>query len=122
MSDSVGGHGAAPAFAALNPNGPGGGIAALFVGFSEAVDYLRDGQAIARRFTEDGLFHGNKELRGRAAIEAYYRERFASEDPRRTTRHTWTNLRGKLVDEATVDIQVILANYAFDPAVSETEI
>jgi hypothetical protein len=103
--------------------GPGAdvqGISRLLIRFSEAVDSRRPAD-IAALFSADGLFKpGDKAIVGPAAIESFYRERLA--DPRRTTRHLWSNL---LVGPAGADgarIQVVLTNYAFEPAVSETDV
>ena len=96
------------------------GVSLLLLGFSEAVDTRRP-QEIAEQFTAGGLFKpGDTAIHGPAAIEAFYKDRLR--DPRRTTRHLWSNLRVTPSADALADIRVVLTNYAFDPAVSETEV
>lgn len=119
MSDPTGADRGALALASVAPRGQEGGIAALLLRFSDAANNRRP-EAIAKQFTADGLFAvGPTEVRGRAAIEAFYRERQA--DPRRVTRHVWNNLRGHALDDGSIQVEVVLTNYAFEPAVSETQ-
>jgi hypothetical protein len=95
------------------------GIALLLLSFGEAVDSRRP-QEIAGQFTADGLFKpAGVAIHGPAAIEAFYSERLR--DPRRTTRHLWSNLHVASSADDHAEIRVVLSNYAFDPAVSETE-
>jgi hypothetical protein len=97
-----------------------GGIARLLIRFSDAVDNRRPAE-IAALFSADGVFKpGDKAMIGPAAVEAFYRERLA--DPRRTTRHLWSNLTLTPDGEDAVQIRVFLTNYAFEPTVSETEV
>jgi hypothetical protein len=96
------------------------GIARLLIRFAEAVDNRRPAD-IAALFAADGLFKpGDKAMIGPAVIEAFYRERLA--DPRRTTRHLWSNLLVGPAEAGGVRIQVVLTNYAFEPAVSEIDV
>ena len=109
-----------PIAGSTDPGFETNGVNLLLLNFSEAVDCRRP-QEIAEQFTADGLFKpGDTAIHGPAAVEAFYRDRLR--DPRRTTRHLWSNLRvAPLADDA-ADIRVVLSNYAFDPAVSETEV
>ena len=96
------------------------GVARLLIRFSEAVDGRRPAE-IAAQFAPDGLFKpGETAIVGPAAIEAFYRQRQA--DPRRTTRHLWSNLVLTPDGEGALRIRVVLTNYAFEPAVSESEV
>jgi hypothetical protein len=96
------------------------GISLLLLRFGEAVDARRP-QEIAEQFTADGLFKpAGAAIHGPAAVEAFYSDRLR--DPRRTTRHLWSNLRVAPSSDGQTEIQVVLSNYAFDPAVSETEV
>jgi hypothetical protein len=96
------------------------GVVRLLIRFGAAVDGRRPPD-IAAQFTADGLFKpGDKPIVGPAAIEAFYRERLA--DPRRTTRHLWSNLLLSPDGEDAVRIVVVLTNYALEPAVSENEV
>jgi hypothetical protein len=109
-----------PIVGSTDPGFDTNGITLLLLGFSEAVDTRRP-QEIAEQFTADGLFKpGDTAIHGPAAIEAFYRDRLR--DPRRTTRHLWANLRVTPSADDLADIRVVLTNYAFDPAVSETEV
>ncbi|MDB5475116.1 MAG: ring hydroxylating beta subunit [Phenylobacterium sp.] len=96
------------------------GVARLLIRFSDAVDGRRPAD-IAAQFTPDGVFKpGDKAMAGPAAIEAFYRERLA--DPSRTTRHLWSNLALTADGEHAVRLRVVLTNYAFEPAVSDSEV
>jgi hypothetical protein len=104
-------------------DGPGldaQGVARLLIRFAGAVDARRPVE-IAAQFVAEGVFKpGETSIVGPAAIEAFYRVRQA--DPRRTTRHLWSNLLVSADDGGALRIRVVLANYAFEPAVSETEV
>lgn len=94
------------------------GVSGLLIRFSEAVDG-RHPALIAEQFTEEGLFQpGTPLMRGPAAIEAFYRSRQA--DPRRTTRHLWSNLRVEAQGADEAGFRAILSVYAFEPQISET--
>ncbi len=109
-----------PIAGSTDPGFDTNGIALLLLSFSEAVDSRRP-QEIAEQFTADGFFKpGDTAIHGPAAVEAFYRDRLR--DPRRTTRHLWSNLRVTPSAEDLADLRVVLSNYAFDPAVSETEV
>ncbi|THD70984.1 nuclear transport factor 2 family protein [Phenylobacterium sp.] len=96
------------------------GVSLLLLRFSDAVDSRRP-QEIAEQFTADSLFRpGASAIHGRAAVEAFYADRLR--DPRRTTRHLWSNLHVAPSADDRADIRVVLSNYAFDPAVSETDV
>jgi hypothetical protein len=93
------------------------GIAALLIRFSDAVDQRRPAD-IAELFCLDGLFRpGEKSIRGRSAIQAFYTERLS--DERRRTRHLWSNLFVRPIGPKQMRLEVVLTNYAFEPAVSE---
>jgi hypothetical protein len=95
-----------------------GGPELILPRFARAVDQRRP-EAIAALFTADGLFRpGVPEMRGRAAILSFYQERLSN--PRRITRHLWSNVECHLSGEGEARIEAILTNYAFEPAVSET--
>lgn len=113
-----------PDAASLVATAPAGldvnGVARLLIRFSEAVDGRRPAD-IAALFVADGVFKpGDKAIAGPAAIEAFYRERL--KDPRRTTRHLWSNLTVAPSAEGGVQVRAVLTNYAFEPAVSESEV
>ncbi len=109
-----------PIAGSTDPGFDTNGIALLLLSFSEAVDSRRP-QEIAEQFTADGLFKpGDTAILGPAAVEAFYKDRLR--DPRRTTRHLWSNLHVTPSADDQADIRVVLSNYAFDPAVSETEV
>ena len=113
-----------PDAASLVAAGPAGldvsGVARLLIRFSEAVDGRRPAD-IAALFVAEGLFKpGDKAITGPAAIEAFYGERLR--DPRRTTRHLWSNLTVARDGQEAVRIRVVLTNYALEPAVSESEV
>jgi hypothetical protein len=96
------------------------GVARLLIRFSEAVDGRHPAE-VAAQFAPDGVFKpGESAIVGPAAIEAFYRQRLA--DPRRTTRHLWSNLMLTSDGEGRLRIRVVLTNYAFEPAVSESEV
>jgi hypothetical protein len=87
--------------------------------FSQAVDRRRPA-IVADLFTQEALFRpGRTELRGREAIEAFYRGRLS--DPRRTTRHLWSNVEIRQVGTA-AQVRAVLTNYAFEPDISETDL
>jgi nuclear transport factor 2 (NTF2) superfamily protein len=91
------------------------GIAALLIRFSDAVDHRRPAD-VAEQFSLDGLFRpGEQDIRGRSAIQAFYTARLS--DERRRTRHLWSNLFVRPIDPKQVRIEVVLTNYAFEPAV-----
>jgi hypothetical protein len=95
-------------------------IALLLVRFSNAVD-RKQAQEVAEQFAPDGMFKpADTPVQGRAAIEAFYRARF--QDPRRTTRHLWANLLVSPQADGTAHADVVLTNYAFEPAISEDEL
>jgi SnoaL-like domain len=96
------------------------GIAALLIRFSDAVDQRRPA-AVAEQFTVEGLFRpGDPTLHGRSAIQAFYTARFS--DERRRTRHLWSNLFVRPTDARQAQVDVVLTNYAFEPAVSESTV
>lgn len=109
-----------PIVGSSDPGFDANGVSLLLLRFSEAVDSRRP-QEIAEQFTAEGLFKpGDKAMQGPAAIETFYRDRLR--DPRRTTRHLWSNLSVTPSAGDRAEIRVVLSNYAFDPAVSETEV
>jgi len=61
---------------------------------------------------------GERSIRGRSAIEAFYVTR--QTDERRRTRHLWSNLFVRPAGPRQAHADVVLTNYAFEPAVSET--
>ena len=92
------------------------GIAALLIRFSDAVDQRRPAD-VAELFSLEGVFQpGEKSIRGRSAILAFYAARFS--DERRRTRHLWSNLFVRPIDPKQARIEVVLTNYAFEPTVS----
>jgi SnoaL-like domain len=95
-----------------------GGIASLLIRFSNAVDQRRPTD-VADLFSVEGLFRpGDRSIRGRSAIEAFYIARMS--DQRRRTRHLWSNLLVRQTAPLQAQVDVVLTNYAFEPAVSET--
>jgi hypothetical protein len=99
--------------------GPAADAGEVLLRFSDAVDRRRPAR-VADLFTQEALFRpGRTELRGRHAIEAFYRTRLS--DPRRTTRHLWSNVEIRSV-RAAAQVRAVLTNYAFEPEVSETEL
>ncbi|HXA40546.1 MAG TPA: nuclear transport factor 2 family protein [Phenylobacterium sp.] len=109
-----------PIAGSADPGFDPNGIALLLLRFSEAVDSRRP-QEIAEQFTAGGVFKpAAAALQGPAAVEAFYADRLR--DPRRTTRHLWSNLYVAPAADGRAEIRVALSNYAFDPAVSETEV
>ena len=96
------------------------GAVRLLFRFSDAVDERRPSH-VSQAFTDSGLFRiGKVEMRGRAAIEAFYVSRLS--DKRRRTRHIWSNIESRIVDAAEVRIRAVLTNYAFEPEVSESHL
>jgi hypothetical protein len=92
------------------------GIAALLIRFSDAVDQRRPAD-VAELFSLDGLFRpGEKSIRGRSDIQAFYTARLS--DERRRTRHLWSNLFVRPIGPKQMQLEVVLTNYAFEPAVS----
>ena len=88
----------------------------LIYGFSRAVDH-RQPEAVAECFTHDGLFRpGDNEFRGRDAIGAFYQQRLA--DPRRVTRHLWSNIEVQHLSDTEAQLTAVLATYAIEPSVS----
>jgi hypothetical protein len=109
-----------PIAGSADPDFDTNGVSLLLLRFSDAVDCRRP-QEIAEQFTADGLFKpGATAIHGAGAVEAFYADRLR--DPRRTTRHLWSNLHVAPSAHDRADIRVVLSNYAFDPAVSETEV
>ncbi len=109
-----------PVAGSTDPGFDTNGVSLLLLAFGEAVDTRRPPE-IAEQFTDEGLFKpGETPIRGPAAIEAFYLERLR--DPRRTTRHLWSNLHVTPTADGQAAIRVVLSNYAFDPAISETEV
>lgn len=103
--------------AASEPGADVAGIAALLIRFSDAVDQRRLAD-VAELFSIDGLFRpGERSIRGRAAIQAFYTARLS--DERRRTRHLWSNLFVRPSGPKQARLEVVLTNYAFEPAVSE---
>lgn len=95
------------------------GVNRLLIAFGEAVDRRRPAD-IAQLFTETGLFRpGETELRGRVAIHAFYDDRLT--DERRVTHHVWNNVQVRRLGAGHARVSALLANYAFEPAVSETD-
>ena len=96
------------------------GVVKLLLRFSEAVD-TRDAAQVGALFTQDGLFQPSETaIQGAPAIEDFYRKRFS--DPARRTRHLWSNLMITAQDHDAAGLRAILSNYAFEPAVSTTEV
>jgi len=92
----------------------------LLYRFSEAVDQRRPDDA-ARCFTADGIFRRDaSRIIGEAAILDLYRQRMS--DPRRKTRHVWSNLVEVERTGQTAVVTAILTNYALEPQVSEDEL
>jgi hypothetical protein len=103
--------------AASEPGSDVNGIASLLIRFSDAVDQRRPAD-VAALFSIDGLFRpGETSIRGRPAIQAFYTARLA--DERRRTRHLWSNLFVRPIGPQQAQLEVVLTNYAFEPAVSE---
>jgi hypothetical protein len=99
--------------AGLSPSDP----AHLLLRFSEAVDQRRP-DAVADCFTSDALFRpGAREIVGARDIGLFYHERLA--DPRRRTRHSWSNIAVDEIGPETAKVTALLTNYAFEPAVAE---
>jgi len=90
---------------------------------SASLFYTRDwyDPDIAALFTDDGVFGpAEQRCQGKTQIETFYRARLAN--PRRTTRHVWSNVQTRAVGENEVIITALLTNYAFEPDVSETDL
>ena len=88
--------------------------------FSEAID-KRMAAAAARLFASDGVFRRAEEVvRGRTNIESLYLSRMA--DPRRTTRHQWSNVRCQPLGQLEARVEALLTTYAFEPQISETHL
>jgi len=103
--------------AASEPGSDVAGIAALLIRFSDAVDQRRPGD-VAELFSIDALFRpGETSIRDRSAIQAFYAARLS--DERRRTRHLWSNLFVRPIGPKQAELEVVLTNYAFEPAVSE---
>src|SRR4030088_2809080 len=93
------------------------GVAALLIRFSDAVDQRRPA-GIAELFSLDGLFRpGEPSISGRSGIPAVCSARLS--DERRRTRHLWSNLFVRTAGPRQARLEVVLTNYAFEPAVSE---
>ncbi len=92
----------------------------LLYRFSDAVDHRRP-EATAACFTTDAIFQrdSNRTV-GSADILALYRERMA--DPRRKTTHIWSNATQVERNDDAAAVTAILTNYAFEPAVSESDL
>jgi uncharacterized protein (TIGR02246 family) len=98
----------------------GASVPLILVRFSDAVD-SRAPADVARLFAVDGVFcPGEKQIVGRSAIESFYRSRCS--DPRRRTRHLWSNVEYRLIDAAQARLQAVLTNYAFEPEKSSTHL
>jgi hypothetical protein len=88
--------------------------------FSEAIDKRMAGAA-ARFFASDGVFRRAEEVVcGRANIESLYVSRMA--DPRRVTRHLWSNVRCQPTGDLEICVEAVLTTYAFEPQISETHL
>jgi hypothetical protein len=95
------------------------GVNRLLIAFGEAVDRRRPAD-VAQLFTDTGLFRpGETELRGRVAIETFYADRLT--DERRVTHHVWNNVQIHRLSAGEARVSALLANYAFEPAVTETD-
>jgi len=93
---------------------------AILLRFSDAVDGRLPAQ-VARLFAADGIFcPGDKQIFGRTSIEAFYTSRLS--DPRRSTRHLWSNVQHRLTSDVEAQIEATLTVYAFEPQVSETHL
>jgi hypothetical protein len=105
--------------ASSQPGLAGSGVARLLMKFSDAVDGQRVAE-IGPLFTDEGLFRpGGDAIQGPEAIGAFYAKRLT--DPRRRTRHIWSNLQVERLGEGRARVKVVLTNYAFEPAVSEDQ-
>ncbi|WP_248963599.1 SgcJ/EcaC family oxidoreductase [Sphaerisporangium perillae] len=95
------------------------GIATLLTRFGAAIDGRRS-EDVAGLFTADCAFipPSGDVIRGREAIETYYRARFA--DARRRTCHQWANLQVFPDGESRAGAEAVMTTYAFEPAVSES--
>jgi hypothetical protein len=92
----------------------------LLLRFSEAVDRRRPDD-VAACFTADALFRpGARAIKGAQEIGLFYRERLA--DPRRRTRHSWSNIAVDELGPETARVTALLTNYAFEPAVAEDKL
>ena len=103
-------------FAVPDPEDSRPGLETLLFGFSRALD-RRQPLAAAEHFTDQGLFRpGDTEIRGRDAIGAFYQDR--QSDPRRATRHQWTNIQVQPVSRTQARLTALLTTYALEPKVS----
>ncbi|MER5790247.1 nuclear transport factor 2 family protein [Streptomyces sp. NPDC001980] len=95
------------------------GVATLLTRFGAAIDAGR-ADGVAELFTADCAFvpPTGEVLRNPAAVEAFYRARFA--DTRRRTCHQWANLQVFPDGERGAGAEAVMTTYAFEPAVSET--
>jgi hypothetical protein len=88
--------------------------------FSDAID-SRMPSAAARLFARDGVFRRAGEvICGRANIESFYWSRMA--DPKRVTRHLWSNVRCQPSDHWDASLHAVLTTYAFEPQISQTHL
>lgn len=95
------------------------GVGILLTRFGDAIDGRRP-EDVAGMFTADCSFvpPTGEVVRGREAVETFYRARFA--DARRRTCHQWANLQVLPDGETLADVQAVMTTYAFEPAVSES--
>jgi SnoaL-like domain len=92
----------------------------LLYRFSDAVDHQRP-EATAGCFTADAIFQRDTSRTvGSVDILALYRERMA--DPRRKTTHIWSNAAEIERNDDMAVVTAVLTNYAFEPAVSESDL
>ena len=97
-----------------------GPISLLLAKFGSALDRQKIDSAVSL-FAGDAIFQpAGSPIRGRAELEAFFAKRHG--DARRRTCHTWSNLVVRPLMEGRAQYEVILTNYVFDPAVSESEV